>query len=115
MAADLSCRGGDDPWTSFETLLYGYLESAEADAGLRYALLGPGEPRWTDITAEKTDFSTITERIVRRAVEAGRLREDFDAQDFVLITRGAMATVTGADDWRRHVALFLDGIRYREP
>jgi AcrR family transcriptional regulator len=104
----------DDPWTAFETLLYGYLESVEGDAAFRFALLGPEQPRWSDIAAEKTDFSAITERIVQRAVDAGRLREDFDAQDFVLITRGAMANMTVTGNWRRHVALFLEGIRPRE-
>jgi AcrR family transcriptional regulator len=104
----------EDPWTAFETLLYGYLESAQADAAFRFALLGPGEPNWNDITAEKTDFAAITERIVRRAVDAGRLRTDFRAEDFVLITRGAMANMTGAGDWRRHVTLVLEGIRRPE-
>ncbi|GIH46100.1 transcriptional regulator, TetR family [Microbispora rosea] len=101
----------EDPWVAFETLLYGYLESAEADAAFRFALLGPEEPSWNDIAAEKTDFSAITERIVRRAVDAGRLRADFRADDFVLITRGAMANMTGAGAWRRHVMLVLEGIR----
>lgn len=101
----------EDPWTAFETLLYGYLESAQADAAFRFALLGPEEPRWRDIAAEKTDLSAITERIVRRAVDAGCLREDFRAHDFVLITRGAMANMTGAGDWRRYVALLIEGIR----
>jgi len=101
----------EDPWTAFETLLHGYLGSVEADAAFRLALLGPEEPRWTDIAAEKTDFSEITERIVQRAVDAGCLRADFTALDFVLITRGAMANMTGSHDWRRHLALVLDGVR----
>ncbi|ATL88049.1 TetR family transcriptional regulator [Streptomyces malaysiensis subsp. malaysiensis] len=100
-----------DPWAAFETLLYGYLESAQADAAFRFALLGPEEPSWNDIAAEKTDFSVITERIVRRAIDAGHLREDFRADDFVLITRGAMANMTDARNWRRHVTLLLEGIR----
>ncbi|SEL03551.1 TetR/AcrR family transcriptional regulator [Nonomuraea pusilla] len=101
----------DDPWESFETLLYGYLESAEADAAFRFAILGPEKPSWNDIVAEKTDFSAIIERIVRRAVHAGRLREDFRAADFVMVTRGAMANMTGPGAWRRHVTLVLEGIR----
>jgi AcrR family transcriptional regulator len=100
-----------DPWAAFETLLHGYLESAQADAAFRFALLGPNEPKWSDIAAAKTDFSTIVERIVRRAVDAGCLRADFRADDFVLITRGAMATMTDTGDWRRHLTLLLEGIR----
>lgn len=101
----------EDPWTAFETLLYGYLESAEPDAAFRFALLGPQEPAWDEIDAEKSAFAAIVERIVRRAVEAGRLRADFRAEDFILITRGAMANMAGTGDWRRHLTLQLDGVR----
>jgi hypothetical protein len=82
----------------------------QADAAFRFALLGPEEPSWDDIAVEKTDFSAITERIVQRAIDVG-LRADFRGDDFVLITRGAMANMTGAGDWRRHVTLLLEGIR----
>jgi AcrR family transcriptional regulator len=104
----------EDPWVAFERLLYGYLESAQNDAAFRFALLGPEEPRWNDIAAEKTDFSAIVERIVQRAVDAGHLREDFRAEDFVLITRGAMANMTNSGAWQRHVTLLLEGIRNPE-
>jgi AcrR family transcriptional regulator len=100
-----------DPWTAFETLLHEYLRSAQPDAAFRYALLGPQEPSWDEIDAEKTEFAAIVERIVRRAVDAGSLRADFSASDFVLITRGVMANMAGAGDWRRHLALHIEGIR----
>jgi AcrR family transcriptional regulator len=101
----------EDPWAAFEMLLFGYLESAQTDAAFRFALLGPEEPNWHDIAAQKTAFSTITERIVQRAITAGRLRDDFLVDDFVLVTRGAMANMTGTGNWRRHVTLVLEGIR----
>jgi len=101
----------EDPWVAFERLLYGYLESAQADAAFRFALLGPEEPSWNDIAAEKKDLSAIIERIVRRAVDAGHLRADFRAHDFILITRGAMANMTDAGGWRRQITLVLEGIR----
>jgi AcrR family transcriptional regulator len=101
----------EDPWTAFETLLFGYLESAEPDAAFRLALLGAQEPNWDEIEAEKTAFAQIVERILRRAVDAGFLRADLRADDFVLITRGAMANMTATGDWRRHLTLQLEGIR----
>jgi AcrR family transcriptional regulator len=104
----------EDPGEAFETLLYGYLESVEPDAAFRFALLGAEQPSWGDIEAQKKTFSTIVERIVRRAVDAGHLRADFGTDDFILITRGAMANMPGNDHWRRHVALQLDGIRDAE-
>jgi AcrR family transcriptional regulator len=101
----------EDPWVAFETLLFGYLESAQTDAAFRFAMLGPEEPNWDDIAAQKSEFSAITERVVQRAVNAYRLRDDFLNRDFVLITRGAMANMTGTNDWRRLVTLALDGSR----
>ncbi|WP_263730649.1 TetR/AcrR family transcriptional regulator [Cellulomonas sp. SG140] len=100
-----------DPTEAFERLLYGYLESVEADSAFRRALLGPQEPRWDAIAEQKVALGDVVERIVTRAVEAGVLRSDFDADDFVLITRGAMANMTGDGDWRRHVQLQLEGVR----
>lgn len=108
-----SADENEDPWTAFEQLLSGYLESAYTDAAFRFALLGPEKPDWNEIAAEKAEFSAVTEHIVRRAVEAGHLRADFSSDDFVLITRGAMATMTGTggSDCRRYVELILEGIR----
>ena len=105
----------EDPGAAFEALLHGYLESARGDAAFRYALLGPEEPNWKAITAEKAAFSAIVSRIVERAVNAGHLRPDFRADDFILITRGAMANMTDTADLRRHIALVLDGIRGPQP
>ena len=101
----------DDPWTAFETLLSGYLESAQPDAAFRFAILSPEEPTWADITAEKHAFSEIVDRVVLRAVDAGLLRPDFRPDDFILITRGAIANMSGSGAWRRHLDLQLDGIR----
>ncbi|MDT0158105.1 helix-turn-helix domain-containing protein [Microbacterium sp. ARD32] len=101
----------DDAWTAFETLLVGYLESVEPDTAFRFSILSAEEPTWADIESEKDAFRTIMTRICRRAVEAGHLRADFDADDFILITRGAMANMSGHGGWRRHLTLQLEGIR----
>ncbi|MDX3188735.1 helix-turn-helix domain containing protein [Streptomyces sp. MN03-5084-2B] len=106
-----AAEGAADPWTAFESLLYGYLEAVEPDAAFRFALLGPKEPSWADIEEQKAAFREIVERIVRRAVEAGRLRAGFGPEDFILVTRAAMANMTGGGDWRRLLALQFEGIR----
>ena len=101
-----------DPDGSFETLLFSYLEAADRDAAFRYAILGPEKTDWAQIAEQKAEFAEIAERILRRAVDAGHVRSDLSFEDFVLITRGAMANMNPADDdWRRHVALMLEGIR----
>jgi hypothetical protein len=83
----------------------------ETDAAFRLAILSPDEPSWGEIDAEKNAFGAIIERIVRRNVDAGLLRADFSAGGFILITRGAMANMSGGDDWGQHVTLQLEGIR----
>ena len=100
-----------DPAEAFGRLLYGYLESAQTDSAFRRALLGPEEPRWEAIAGQKAAFGEVVGRIVGRAVDASVLRPDFDAEDFVLVTRGAMANMAGDGDWRRHLQLQLEGIR----
>lgn len=100
-----------DAGEAFERLLYGYLESVQADIAFRRALLGPEEPRWDAIAAQKAAFREVVGRIVERAVSSSVLRPDFDADDFVRVTRGAMANMGSAADWRRHLLLQLDGIR----
>jgi len=100
-----------DPGEAFDRLLFGYLESVAGDSAFRRALLGPDEPRWETIAAQKSAFREVVGRIVTRAVDASLLRSDFDSDDFILITRGAMANMPGDTAWRRHVALQLEGIR----
>ena len=101
----------DDPGEAFRALLTGYLEAAEADAAYRFAVLGPQEPDWDEINVEKQQFAEVVERIMGRAVEDDELRPGLIGDDFVLITRGAMANMGNGRDWRRHVELLLDGIR----
>lgn len=103
----------DDPWSALETLLYGYLEAAHADAGFRFSILSPVEPAWHEIVAEKAAFAASVARIAERAVTAGLVRSDFTGDDFILITRGAMSNMADEGAWRRFVELALDGIRAR--
>ncbi|WP_348789844.1 helix-turn-helix domain-containing protein [Leifsonia sp. NPDC080035] len=102
-----------DADAAFTALLDGYLESVAGDSAFRRALLGPEEPRWEAISAEKTAFREVVSRIVERAVRESVLREDFGADDFILVTRGAMANMGENEDWRRHVRLQLEGVRPR--
>jgi AcrR family transcriptional regulator len=104
-----------EPGEAFDRLLYGYLESVNGDAAFRRALLGPEEPRWEAIAAQKSAFREAVARIVARAVGASLLRPDFSADDFILVTRGAMANMPDDAAWRRHVALQLEGIRPAGP
>ncbi|QAY59563.1 TetR/AcrR family transcriptional regulator [Microbacterium protaetiae] len=102
----------DDPWAALEAVLRGYLEAADADAGFRFSILSPIEPAWDDIVREKAGFAASVARITQRAADAGLVRSDFTADDFILLTRGAMANMGGEHEgWRRFLALALEGVR----
>jgi AcrR family transcriptional regulator len=112
----------EDPGEAFETLLRGYLESAEGDAAFQFALLSAGRDRPAGPAgqqagpAEKDEFRAVISRIIDRAIAAGAVRADLTAADFPLIVCGIMSTMYfkpgGAEaDWRRHLALVLDGVR----
>jgi AcrR family transcriptional regulator len=116
--ADLARRAEQvgDPGEAFETLLRSYLESAEGDAAFQLALLGSGSGQRGVAAGQKSEFRTLVSRIIDRAIAAEAVRADLTAADFPIITCGIMSTMYykpgGAeDDWRRHLALVLDGIR----
>lgn len=105
-----------DPGAAFETLLRSYLESAEGDAAFQLALLSAGSEQRTSAPAQKDEFRAVISRIIDRAIAAGAVRADLTAADFPIITCGIMATMYykpggTEDDWHRHLALVLDGIR----
>lgn len=104
-----------DPGEAFETVLRGYLEAADGDAGFQLALMGSVEVAWEGIGPEKAEFSAAVTRIVDRAIAAGRIRADFTLSDFTMLTSGIIATMYfkpgGSPDWRRHLELVLAAIR----
>lgn len=107
-----------DPRAAFEAVLTGYLEAADQDAGFQLALLGSGPVEWESIQAEKAEFARIVSAIIRRAVDAGSVRSDLTWDDFPMMTCGIMSTMyfqPGSADWRRHLALLLEGLDQFSP
>lgn len=104
-----------DPGEAFETVLRGYLEAADGDAGFQLALMGSVEVAWEGIEREKAEFSAVVTRIVDRAIAAGSIRADFTMSDFTMLANGVIATMYfkpgGSPDWRRHLELVLDAVR----
>ena len=103
-----------DPREAFETMLRTYLEAAEDDATFQLALMGSTDFDWEAIEEEKLVYAEIVARIIERACQTGAARADFSLEDFRVIVRSVMATMYfspgGAADWRRHLALVLDGV-----
>ncbi|BBA95723.1 putative TetR family transcriptional regulator [Actinacidiphila reveromycinica] len=108
-----------DPGEAFEALLRGYLEAAEGDSAFQLALLGSEQRPWGDIDDQKAEFREIGSRVIERAIAAGAVRDDLTFADFPVLATGLMSTMyfrpSLTSDWRRHLALQLDGVRARKP
>ncbi|WP_369201721.1 TetR/AcrR family transcriptional regulator [Streptomyces sp. PU-14G] len=104
-----------DPGEAFETVLRGYLEAADGDAGFQLALMSSNELAGDGLEQQKAKFAESITRIINRAVEAGAVRPDLTIADFPLLTVGIMSTMYfkpgGNPDWRRHLDIALNGIR----
>ena len=56
------------------------------------------------------ELETLVDRVVSRAQGVGSVRRDVKAEDVRLLVRGAL-TNAPAGQWRRHLAVVLDGLR----
>jgi hypothetical protein len=65
------------------------------------------------------DLRAVTGAIIERCKAAGRIRADMRVDDVPLVMTGLGASMNaacpfcGPDDWRRHLAIILDGLRPR--
>ncbi|MPY48833.1 TetR/AcrR family transcriptional regulator [Streptomyces acidicola] len=100
-----------DPWHGF----IGYLEAACAMQAADYGfadVLTTSFPTAKAMEERRNEAYTGMVRLIDRAKAAGRLREDFDPSDLVLIhmANAGVVNATGdaaPDAWRRVVALFI--------
>ena len=108
-----------DPWAG----LVAYLESASErmaqDRGLREAVL-TGEHGRAGVALARSELAPRLQALVARAQAGGELRPDVTATDLV----AALKCLQVAADlggracpqyWRRHLAVYLDGLRTRRP
>jgi AcrR family transcriptional regulator len=103
-----------DPWEAFAGLLRRNAELMARDAAVREAISRtPGS--LSAAAREREELLGLAARIVARAQHAGRLREDFSAEDIPMIMCGVSSTMSAGSgfDWRRHLELILDGLRTR--
>lgn len=78
-------------------------------------MLGPERTKWGEIADHKAEFAATAKRVLDRAAAAGVVRPDLSFVDFVVTTRGAMATMNPDDAWRRHLTLVFEGINTPAP
>ncbi|MEV0223958.1 TetR/AcrR family transcriptional regulator [Streptomyces sp. NPDC050704] len=103
-----------DPWNGF----VGYIETAcamqAADSGFA-DVLTMSFPTAKVLEQRRNEAYQAMLRLIDRAKDTGRLREDFDPSDLVLIhmANAGVVNVTGdaaPDAWRRVVALFVQSL-----
>ena len=97
-----------DPWEVFVLFVERSVLMQVTDRGFTQVCARAFDPASGLEKAKQANASRI-ERIITRAREAGALRPDFRGEDLAVVFAGASA----AQDWRRGVALVLDGLRSR--
>jgi hypothetical protein len=79
-------------------------------------MMGSNELEWEGIEEQKAALAQVLTRIIRRAVDAGVVRDDFAFDDFAMVMCGITSTMyykPGSADWRRHLDIMLHGVRAR--
>jgi AcrR family transcriptional regulator len=101
-----------DPWEAFAGALRRGAEVMGRDAALRDALNRVPQA-WEQAADERARLNLVMARVVRRAQEAGVLREDFSVDDIPMLMCGVSAAMSSPAgwDWRRHLEIMLDGLR----
>ena len=103
-----------DPRDALETVMRRSAEAVEGDMGFQLAMMGSNQLEWEGIEEQKAVLAAVVTRIIRRAVSAGVVRDDFTFEDFGMMMCGITSTMyykPGSADWRRHLAIILQGVR----
>ena len=102
-----------DPRDALETVMRRSAEAVEGDMGFQLAMMGSNQLEWEGIEEQKAALAAVLTRIIRRAVSAGVVRDDFTFEDFGMVMCGITSTMyykPGSADWRRHLAIILHGL-----
>jgi AcrR family transcriptional regulator len=107
----------EDPWEAFETFFRGAASLQARDRGLHEVLLSADRGR-ERVAAIRNTIRPVAMQLVRRAKEAGALREDLSTFDIPMmqVALTAVAAITrdvAPGYYERLVAVFLDGLRRR--
>ena len=102
----------DDPWEAFLGAMWFGGEKTAGDRAFA-ELLGAGTmPR---SCPGKEDLIETTGELMRRSIEAGKMRPDAMIDDIPLLMCGVGSAVgvphPRPDAWRRHLGIVLDGLR----
>lgn len=111
------CLAEPDPWTAFAEFLRGVCRLNAEDRGLKETLLYADSGR-ERVHHARDQIAPLAQQILRRAQEAGVVRDDLIATDIPLMhfAVGFVADKTrdvAPDYWERLATILLDGVRVR--
>jgi AcrR family transcriptional regulator len=111
-----ACLAEPDPWRAVERFCEAIVEQQVHDHGALDAVKDKCMTRPV-LAGRRKRIMELMSRLVRRAQEAGVVREDITAPDLAMLTAAA-GSVSGiafpglrADLWRRYLGVILDGLR----
>jgi AcrR family transcriptional regulator len=105
-------REDSEPFEVFADVLREGAEVAAADAAAQDALMRVGDLISSNVVSIQLELRATMQILIDRAQHAGTMRNDFSAADISMIMCGMSATMSvGEWDWRRYLALVLDGLR----
>jgi AcrR family transcriptional regulator len=104
-----------DPWTALVTFVESMVAMQVADRGLKEVIFGQ-VGAWDTFRERREKILPIAEAVLRRAQEAGVVRDDLELTDLavtqlMLGQLGVLAAGANPDLWRRQLHIVLDGIR----
>ncbi len=105
-----------DPWTGFTEYVTALGELQATNRGLGELLVTvnfEGDERLTQLRATS---QRRAREVIRRAQDAGALREDFTLQDLMLLlmaNSGVIRRSPDPDGWRRQLTLLFEGLAAR--
>jgi AcrR family transcriptional regulator len=103
-----------DPQQALEAVMRRSAEAVEGDMGFQLAMMGSNQLEWEGIEEQKAVLAAVVTRIIRRAADAGVVRDDFTFEDFGMVMCGITSTMyyqPGSADWRRHLSIVVHGLR----
>jgi AcrR family transcriptional regulator len=105
----------DDPWEAFRDLMRFSARLQADDRGLSEVLAS--RPLVGEAAAAKSGLVDLSEKLMRKAQKAGKMRKDLMVEDIPTMICG-LSAVTGAADgsissmnWERFLEVMLDGMR----
>ena len=113
------CAAMDDPWIGLITFIERGSLLQGRDMGLRELMLGPSGLDMKLAERPKTILAPLVGSMVERAKASGQLRQDFEVLDVPIaeIMLAQVIDVIGEaapDAWRRHLTIFIDGMRNKD-